>query len=429
MRYAEAIQFLYNLQLFGLKLGLENTRQLARLAGNPHRRLRFVHVAGTNGKGSTCALLESMYRAAGLRVGLFTSPHLVNFGERIQVDRRPISESDIIALTQQMQEWVRAFPAPGTPTFFEVVTVMAMQHFLAQECDVVIWETGMGGRLDATNIVTPLASVITNIQFDHEKWLGHTLAEISTEKAGIIKPAVPVLTAAEAPIALEVIRQTARTHASPLIEVTRADTSLSPLDRIDLPLLGEHQRLNAALAVRTVTQLQPDLPVPASAIEHGLREVRWAGRLQVLREASGQINLLDGAHNPAGVATLRSALANHFHGRRPTLIFGVLADKDWHAMCRQLAPVVGDVVLVPVSSPRSTDPLELIPLFADQPHPPLTCASLAEALQRTQDHPFRLITGSLYLIGQALELLGGWQARPTHERALNEWQPMAPARA
>src|SRR6188474_1169273 len=175
MTYPEAIDFLYSLQLFGTKLGLENTFALARLNGNPHEKLRFIHVAGTNGKGSTCAMLESIYRAAGLRVGLFTSPHLVSFRERIQVNRQLISEEEIVRVVSEIQPWLAAFPPEQHPTFFEVVTVMALRYFAEQKCDLVIWETGLGGRLDATNIVTPLASVITNVQFDHQQWLGDTL--------------------------------------------------------------------------------------------------------------------------------------------------------------------------------------------------------------------------------------------------------------
>jgi dihydrofolate synthase/folylpolyglutamate synthase len=164
MTYSDAIQYLYDLRWFGAKLGLENTRRLAALAGNPQQRLRFIHVAGTNGKGSTCAMLEGIYRASGLRMGLFTSPHLVAFGERLQVNRRPISKPDMARLTQEMRPWVEQFPQGEHPTFFEVVTVMALRYFAAQQCDLVAWETGLGGRLDATNVVTPLASVITNIQ-------------------------------------------------------------------------------------------------------------------------------------------------------------------------------------------------------------------------------------------------------------------------
>ena len=222
MTYAEAIQFLYDLRLFGAKFGLENTLKLAALAGNPQNRLRFIHVAGTNGKGSTCAMLESIYRAAGLRTGLFTSPHLVSFRERIQVNRQLISEADVVRLVEELQPWLKKFPADHHPTFFEVVTVMALKFFAEQKCDLVIWETGLGGRLDATNIVKPLASVITNIQFDHQQWLGDTLEKIATEKAGVIKPGVPVITTADEPEALAVIEKTAREKNAPLIKVGQA---------------------------------------------------------------------------------------------------------------------------------------------------------------------------------------------------------------
>src|SRR5882724_1357138 len=216
MTYAQAIRFLYDLRWFGTKLGLTNTFKLAALAGHPQRGLNFIHVAGTNGKGSTCAMLESIYRAAGLRVGLFTSPHLVAFGERIQVNREIISQKEILRSVLEMQPLLKQFAADEHPTFFEVVTVMALRHFAEKKCELVIWETGLGGRLDATNIVTPLASVITNIQYDHQNWLGETLTSIAAEKAGIIKPGIPVITAADAPEALGVIEETASRQRAPL---------------------------------------------------------------------------------------------------------------------------------------------------------------------------------------------------------------------
>src|SRR3954470_12077773 len=196
MTYPEAIQFLYRLRLFGAKFGLETTLKLAELTGNPHHQLRFIHVAGTNGKGSTCAMLESIYRASGLRVGLFTSPHLVSFCERIQINRQFISEKDVVRYVEELQPLFRAFAEGQQPTLFEAVTIMALRYFAEQKCDLVIWETGLGGRLDATNIVTPLASVITNIGIEHSEWLGDTIEKIATEKAGIIKPGVPAVTSA-----------------------------------------------------------------------------------------------------------------------------------------------------------------------------------------------------------------------------------------
>ena len=423
MTYPEAIQFLYDLRLFGLKLGLENTFALTALAGNPHTQLRFIHVAGTNGKGSTCAMLESVYRAAGLKVGLFTSPHLVSFRERIQVNRQLISEADVVRLVVEMQELLKRMPADHLATFFEVLTVMALRYFEEQHCDLVIWETGMGGRLDATNIVTPLASVITNIQFDHQKWLGHTRTQIAAEKAGIIKPGVPVLTATDAPEALEVIQRTARDHGAPLTLVSAADARGGLLGAVELPLLGEHQRLNAALAIATIRALAARLPVDDATLRRGLAQVQWPGRLQVVQGMAGQVILLDGAHNTAGVEALRAALACYFAGQPPALILGVLADKDWSEMCNVLAPLAARILLAPVKSERTAAPDALRDACAAaNPQAGLTVsASLTDALHQAGGDPFVVVTGSLYLVGEALEALGVLFGNGAHERGLNEW--------
>ena len=262
----------------GLGGRLDATNIVMPLAGNPQDRLRFIHVAGTNGKGSTCAMLESIYRAAGLRVGLFTSPHLISFRERIQVNRQLIPEAAVVRLVGELQPLLKQFPTGHHPTFFEVVTVMALKFFAEQKCDLVIWETGLGGRLDATNIVTPLAGIITNIQFDHQQWLGDTLAKIAAEKAGIIKPDVPVITAADEPEALAVIEKTAGEKHAPLIKVGQA-SSLSSAGKMPAPpLIGDHQRLNAALALATVEGLQDKIPVSDAAMRNGLQNVNWPGR-------------------------------------------------------------------------------------------------------------------------------------------------------
>jgi dihydrofolate synthase/folylpolyglutamate synthase len=427
MTYAEAIQFLYDLRLFGLKLGLENTLALAALAGNPHRRLRFIHVAGTNGKGSTCAMLESVYRAAGLKVGLFTSPHLVSFRERIQVNRQLIPETEVVRLVREMKQLLGRMPADHLATFFEVLAVLALRYFEEQRCDLVIWETGLGGRLDATNIVTPLASVITNIQLDHQKWLGHTRAQIAAEKAGIIKPGVPVLTATDAPDALEVIERTAAERRTPLTRVSAPQAHAGWLADLELPLLGEHQRLNAALAIAVVHALAPILPVDEETLRRGLAEVHWPGRLQVVRQAGGPVVLLDGAHNAAGMEALRAALARYFAGERTTFILGVLADKDWAEMCRLLAPLAARVLLTPVKSERTAPPDALREACAAaNPHAGLTvCASLPDALGQATGDPLVVVTGSLYLVGEAMEVLRLLSGNGAQERGLNEWTPGA----
>jgi dihydrofolate synthase/folylpolyglutamate synthase len=430
--YAEAIQFLYGLQLFGANFGLERSEKLAALAGNPQGKLRFIHVAGTNGKGSTCAMIESIYRAAGLRVGLFTSPHLVSFRERIQINRQLIPESELVRLVEELRAALQSSagvsPAPdrrdACPTLFEFATVMALKFFAEQKCDLVIWETGLGGRLDATNIVTPLASVITNIAFDHQQWLGDTLEKIAAEKAGIIKTGIPVVTATDEPSALAVIEKIAQEKNAPL---TRIQKSKIKNQKSKLSLLGEHQKLNAALALATVEVLQRQIPVSEEKIREGLLSVNWPGRLQLIEKTGGQKILLDGAHNVAGVEALRAALPV---GVPLTFIVGFLGDKDWRPMCEILAPLAAKIFCVPVASARTADACELAETFraANPSAEVLVCDSLSEALEksgsrgRSPHHAQNLIviTGSLYLVGEALELLGLSPA-DAGERGLNDW--------
>jgi dihydrofolate synthase/folylpolyglutamate synthase len=418
VNYSEAIQFLYGLQIFGANFGLETPRKLATLAGDPQNRLRFIHVAGTNGKGSTCAMLESIYRVAGLRVGLFTSPHLVSFRERIQINRKLISESDIARLVSEIQESLKTFPADAHPTFFEVVTILALKFFAEQNCDLVIWETGLGGRLDATNIVTPLASVITNIAFDHEQWLGDTLGKIATEKAGIIKPGIPVVTSVKKPEVLAVIEKIAHEKNAPLTKIQKSDIRSQKSET----LLGEHQKINAALAAATIRVLQKEISIKEKQIEIGLQNVNWPGRLQLVERPGGQKFLLDGAHNVAGAKVLREALEKDFPVKKRTLILGILQDKNWREICEMLSPLAGKIFVVPVASQRTACPNELaevcrmknptVKVFAE--------ASLVEALKKSGDQKFVVITGSLYLIGEALEQLGVVPV-DKNERGLNEW--------
>jgi dihydrofolate synthase / folylpolyglutamate synthase len=434
VNYPEAIQFLYGLRLFGAKFGLENTFKLAALAGNPQQKLRFIHVAGTNGKGSTCAILESVYRAAGLRTGLFTSPHLVSFRERIQVNRQLISENEVVRLVAELQPLLKQFPEGHHPTFFEVVTVMALKYFGEQNCELVIWETGLGGRLDATNIVTPLASVITNIALDHQQWLGETLAKIAFEKGGIIKPGIPVVTTVDELEALAVIKKIAfEKNAS--LKVVATDGNPSPSksaapcrDTATLSLQGEHQKNNAALALATVEILQKQIPVLDEQIRGGLAEVFWPGRLQLVERPGGQKILLDGAHNVAGAKALKETVEGDFPGCERTLLLGIFEDKDWQHICEILAPLAKNIFTVAISSERTADPKQLAEVCrAMNPKADVVvCHSLKEALLkmgsrgRSPSRSLTVITGSLYLIGEALELLG-LSSRVQSERELNEW--------
>lgn len=419
MTYSDAIKYLYSLRLFGAKLGLENTLQLAEMAGHPQARLRFIHVAGTNGKGSTCAMLESIYRAAGLSAGLFTSPHLVSFRERMQIGREWISEGEVVRRVEKFRTLADQFPKEHHPTFFEMATVMALDFFAEHKCDLVIWETGLGGRLDATNIVTPLASVITNIALDHQQWLGDTLDKIAFEKAGIIKPAVPVATTTEEPDALAVIKKVAAEKSAPLTVVSEAH--LPPDLAALLPLAGAHQKRNAALALATVEILRKKIPVSEPQIRAGLQKVNWPGRLQLIEKPDGRKILLDGAHNIAGAKALREAVEKHFSTSR-ALILGILNDKDWRQICGMLAPLAGKILAVPVSSQRTANPDELARACgaANPSAKILVCGSLGEALQKAAADNFLIVTGSLYLIGEALELLGYFSPAKS-ERDLNEW--------
>jgi dihydrofolate synthase/folylpolyglutamate synthase len=427
MTYREALDFLDGLRMFGTWPGLGNAFRLAELAGNPQSQLRFIHVAGTNGKGSTCAMLESIYRAAGLKVGLYTSPHLVSFCERIQVNRRNIPQMKVARLV----EFLKGFIESGqihNPTLFEVATIMALKYFADQQCDLVIWETGLGGRLDATNIVTPLASVITNIQLDHVQWLGDSLEKIAAEKAGIIKPGIPVLTAADAPEALKVIRESARARGATLVEVSKSPDWF--LKMSDLALKGSHQKTNAALALATVELLQPLISVTEGQIIQGLTEVNWPGRFQIIPQTNETSIILDGAHNPAGFKALSHALFELYPERKFTFIIGMLGDKSWRDCISTLLPFAHRIIAVPVNSDRSLSTAELAAYCRSRQLPNdceiIECRTLSDSLKMTHSDEITVVTGSLYLMGEAIALLE-MPAKDALEPPLNEWsQTSAP---
>ncbi|HTI68447.1 MAG TPA: folylpolyglutamate synthase/dihydrofolate synthase family protein [Candidatus Limnocylindria bacterium] len=417
MTYGEAIAYLHALSQFGFQPGLATTFQLAAAVDNPQGRLRFIHVAGTNGKGSTCAMLESVYRQAGLRVGLYTSPHLVRFGERIQVDRNPIPDDDLVRLTSILEARVKDLGL--TPTFFEFTTILALLWFAEVKCELVIWETGLGGRLDSTNIVTPLACVITSIGLDHMHVLGTTLTAIASEKAGILKSGVPAIIPAKPEEARREIERYANQVGAPVVLVgeQEADAVSYPLS-----LVGSHQRANAAAAIAVVGALQHVLPVPEEILRLGLANTQWAGRLQRIQRGH-QTLILDGAHNRDGILALRDALQELRPGTKPAAIIGFLADKEWREMAGLLAPICSKIWTVPVASRRSLAPQELQAALLEFA-PTLDVvptATLAVALDASQSEPFLLVTGSLYLVGEAIELLELATKPEGNQRDLNEW--------
>jgi dihydrofolate synthase/folylpolyglutamate synthase len=438
MTYPETIDYLYGIRLFGQKLGLETMRYLLRLMGNPQKSLRFIHIAGTNGKGSVAAMLHAVLSRAGYKTGLYTSPHLVSFCERFQINGQPIAEADVVRLVEQLKpllERVAAHPEFHAPTFFEAGTAVALQHFQEQKIDVVVWETGLGGRLDATNVVTPLASVITNIAFDHTQYLGETLPQIAMEKCGIIKRGVPVVTASVADEVLGVIRATATTQGCPLtivgqdvratrlsedeqgqrVELTGTRHDYGP---ITIPLLGAHQTINCATAIAALEA--SGLPITAPQVPEGLAQTTWPGRFQIVNHNPTVV--LDGAHNAAAADRLAATLQERCTSQKLTLILGVLRDKNYDQMCQILAPLAERILCVPVNSERTCDPDQLARwCMATNPRLRITIArNLAEAYgqARNENAEAIVITGSLFLVGEALDRLGF--AHPTRAKTQKE---------
>ncbi|MFZ9920258.1 MAG: bifunctional folylpolyglutamate synthase/dihydrofolate synthase [Terrimicrobiaceae bacterium] len=383
----EALDWLYASESTGIKLGLENTNRLLAACGHPERRLRFLHIAGTNGKGSTCAMLDSILRRAGYCTGLYTSPHLVDFRERIRVDGEMIPREDLAEGLSRLREVVRDWL--HGPTFFEISTVLAIDHFARSGCDIVVLETGMGGRLDSTNAVTPLVSTITPIDMDHMQWLGDTLEKIAAEKAGIIKPGIPVVSAPQQPAAAEVLRTTTLDRGTSIRIV--AEPCALPLS-----LAGVHQKWNAALAVETLRA--SDLAISESAIRDGLLATEWPARFQRV----GERFIVDGAHNSHSATALVQTWREVFAGCQATVVFGALADKDYPEILALLEPLAARFLFVPVENPRTESPAVLAPRVHRPAH---IHATLESALRASLDFPEPvLVTGSLFLAGEALRV-------------------------
>ena len=404
LTYKEALGWLYGLQRFGIKLGLENIERLLNelrpaLAAAGASTPKVIHVAGTNGKGSVCAMIDSICRAQGYRTGLFTSPHLVTFRERIRVNGEMISEDAVAHGLTIIRNLVANWDPH--PTFFEVVAALALRHFSDTTVEIVILETGLGGRLDATNAVQSNVSVITPIDFDHEEWLGKTISEIAAEKAGIIKPGVPIVSASQRAEAEEVIRARAAKCGAPIQFVT------DPYDETPVALAGSHQKQNAALAIAALRATKID--IDSSAIAQGLSHIEWPARFQRWDEGT----IIDGAHNPAAVRALAETWREMFGYQRATLILAILADKDLNAICEALVPISDSVLLPKIRSERAAAPEDLARVLGNST-PPLPCSitpSIDEALTLARAKPNRiLITGSLHFAGEVLAHLRGQPA-------------------
>lgn len=429
MDYLQSLDYVQGAKARGaVKQGLTNITELLRRLGNPEARFPCVHVAGTNGKGSVCALLESMLRAGGHKTGLYTSPYLERFPERIRVGGQEIAEEAFADAATQVHAAAQGMVADGLgePTFFELVTAAAFLHFYRNQVDIAIIETGLGGRTDATNAVTPLLSVITAVGMDHAASLGGTLRNIAAEKAGILKPGVPaVLSAGNPPDVVAIVKGTARQLGCPLTDCADWQAMLrqsdlegevfdlagggTTLQGLNIRLLGSHQVQNAVVAVAAVQAIQGRFKVPESALRAGLQSAQWPGRLELLRREPPL--LLDGAHNPHGAAALAQFLRQHFGSRQACLVFASMNDKDAAGMAEALAPVTTQVIATepPGHGARMVHSAkELADLFATQGVPTQTEPDWQDAIKAALAGGLPVvICGSLYLVGAARRWLRG----------------------
>jgi dihydrofolate synthase/folylpolyglutamate synthase len=401
---SEELAWLYGTQLFGVKLGLEGMHRLAHALhlnlGGPGAP-RFIHVAGTNGKGSTCALIESACRAAGRRTGLYTSPHLVSIRERFRLDGELIGSVELHDGLRRIRRIVSDWDPH--PTFFEIVTALGLEWFQRSSAEWVVLETGMGGRLDATNVVNPEASVLTPVGLDHQQYLGEGLVQIASEKAGIVKQGVPVVSAPQPPEVLEVFGRVAQSRGATL-EVVSTPWMHGPVG-----LAGNVQRWNAALAAAAlrVAGDEPDM----EALRSGFAQVQWPGRFQRI----GRDLVVDGAHNPAAASVLVDTWRETHPGEKASLVFGALQDKDATELLRRLAPITGRLTLVPVRSPRTIGLNDLrriaeavFGMGEEADRIQISEApDVASALSGAPGQFRRLVTGSLYLVGEVLALETG----------------------
>lgn len=400
----DPLAYLFGLEQFGIKFGLDNISTIVERLGHPERAFPSAHIAGTNGKGSVTAMVDAALRAAGYRSARFTSPHMVDLAERFVVDGQPVSAEALAAVVEDVHRVIDALRAEGAlevqPTFFEVTTAVAFELFRRAAVEVAVVEVGLGGRLDATNVVVPTVTAITSIAFDHQVYLGSTLREIAIEKAGIIKPGVPVVIGALDREAAAAIADVARDRGADVIQA-----SVQDVEGFTLGLRGAHQQMNAAVALRLLEVLNGrGLTIGPVAIASGLAHPGWPGRLDLRRLPDGREALLDAAHNPAGAAALASYLRSDWGAASP-LVFAAMRDKDIVGMLRALLPAVGRLVITRASNPRSADPARIadqaraiapeLPISAE----PEAAGALAAAWLAS---PRIVVAGSIFLLGDAL---------------------------
>jgi dihydrofolate synthase / folylpolyglutamate synthase len=445
MSYQSAVESMFALghelaQTPSHKFDLAHMRALLTAISHPENRYLSVLIAGTNGKGSTAATLASILQASGLKTGLYTSPHLLRINERIRINGKEISDDDFASLHGEIdkvaEQLVSAGELPWHPSFFEMMTAIAFEYFARQRLDIAVLEVGMGGRLDATNVVEPRVSVITDISLDHQKFLGNTVGEIAREKAGIIRPGEATVTLPQQPEANDVIGNTILdlnakavnavpyvppvSPASPPYQSSESPQSMSRYllqvlgEKIivETQLVGRHQLRNVALAIATAVELnqQGFSSVTAQTIEQGIRETRWPGRFQTIPARHGWPEIvIDVAHNPAGAWALRSALSEHYEDRRLIFVFGALRDKAISEMAEILFPLADRVIATQPENPRAASPEEILQAATRTGTDIETADNVAQAIERARslaNNAVMVITGSIYLVGEAMQYLG-----------------------
>ena len=416
--YESCLQTMYGLRRFGIILGLETIERILSALGNPQNNFASIHVAGTNGKGSVASALSSILHESGYKVGLYTSPHLVRFNERICVNNQQISDGDVVKSYKAVQG---VHHGERSPTFFEFATAMALYEFGRQNVDWAVIETGMGGRYDATNIITPAISIITNVSLEHRDYLGNTLAQIAREKAGIIKQRTPVVTAVKQRQTQSVILGVAQKQSAPVymlgkeFSVRRSPTGdfsyygiENTWRKLQTPLLGHYQVQNAALALAASELLNEDKAnISFKSIQDGLLKTRWPGRLEIVSHKP--LVILDGAHNLIAARNLSRYLTERLANRRITLVVGILDDKPYGAMLKSLLPVCSRAVITRAKTERALPPQKLYAaakkIISDVTTAPTVAAAAKQAIEAAGPNDVVCIAGSLYVVGEAKEAI------------------------
>ncbi|HJX34752.1 MAG TPA: folylpolyglutamate synthase/dihydrofolate synthase family protein [Desulfatiglandales bacterium] len=412
--YRESIKYLYGLQKYGVKFGLSKTYELMKRLGNPHHGKKYIHIAGTNGKGSVSAMLESILLRTGMKVGFYSSPHLVRFTERFRINQKEIHQKRVAELTDRLRNII---DPDNPPTYFEATTVIALTYFAEENTDISIMEVGMGGRLDATNIIIPVVSAITNISLEHQAFLGRRLIDIAGEKAGIIKKGVDTVTAATQPSVIRLFEGICAEKNAPFWRVGKdmryrsAGSGLSyyglkhTFRNLDAGLKGSYQKRNIALAIAIIELLeQKGFEISSRDIKEGLRETIWPGRLHLI--SKNPLIVLDGAHNPAGIRELAEAVEKAFSYNRIILIIGIMKDKDIVNMISTLVPMADYIICTNPDYYRSAEPSDLMKIaYAYSRHVesvPVISKAIERAKKMAGPRDMILITGSLFTIGEAL---------------------------